>query len=102
MPINWDSRKTFDTFEEAIRYHQAETPEMPINWVKVLRDLADNIEGADMPAEITIFEHYEKVTDPEMGGAVVDAKWYGRSIVIHIGVADHMILAKRLIDAART
>jgi len=70
--------------------------------VKVLRDLADNLEGADMPVEITVFEHNEKVTNPEMGGAIVDVKWHGRTIVIHVGDlerANHMTLAERLPSA---
>ena len=67
--------------------------------MKVLRDLADNLEGADMPVELTVFEHYEPVKGPGMEGTVVDARWHGRSIVIHVGDerwANHMTLAKRL------
>ena len=66
---------------------------------KVLRDLADNLEGADMPVEITVFEHHEPVRGPGFGDIAVDVKWHGRSIVIHVGdlrKANHMTLAKRL------
>ncbi len=67
--------------------------------MKVLRDLADNLEGVDMPVELAVFEHHENVTPPELGGAIADVKWHGRSIVIHVGdlaFANHMSLAKRL------
>lgn len=67
--------------------------------VKVLRDLADNLEGAEMPFEITVFEHHENVSPLEFGDAIADVKWHGRSIVIHVGDlrrANHMALAKRL------
>ena len=68
--------------------------------MKALREFADNLEGADMPVEITVFEHYEQVKAPLfLGDAVAEARWHGRSIVIHVGDerwANHMTLAKRL------
>lgn len=68
--------------------------------IKVLRDLADNLEGADMPVEMTVFEHHEPVKSPgNLGDTIVDARWHGRSIVIHVGDerwANDMTLAKRL------
>ncbi len=70
---------------------------------KVLRDLADSLESVDIgqhwPVEVTVFEHYEQVKGPETGDAIVDARWHGRSIVIHVGDerwANHTTLAKRL------
>ena len=70
------------------------------NMIKVLRDLADKLEGAKMPVEITVFEHHEQVKAPLfLGDAVAEARWHGRSIVIHVGDerwANHMTLAKRL------
>ncbi len=67
--------------------------------MKVLRGLADNLEGVDIPVEITVFEHHENVTPPELGGAIAGVKWHGRSIVIHVGdlaMANHMSLVERL------
>lgn len=55
---------------------------------KWLRGLADGVGPADTAVSVTVIEHRTPVTDESLGGMVVDAKWRGRSIVIHLGDLD--------------
>ena len=61
MPLNWDSKKTFDTFEEAVRYHQSENvPQQHTVFVNALRNVTGNLccyvygsrDAADMSAGV--------------------------------------------------
>lgn len=70
-----------------------------------LRQLADQIEAGEV-ARVGVYEHVEPIRDIQWGGQYgppVDAKWWGRSIVIHIGSpgwANDMALRERLRKSA--
>ena len=70
-----------------------------------LRQLADQIEAGEV-ARVSTYEHVETIRDIQYGGQYgppVDAKWWGRSIVIHIGSpawANDMALRERLLKSA--
>ena len=45
MPLNWDSKKTFDTFEEAVRYHQGDKSVIPMNTDELYEKLGISVES---------------------------------------------------------
>jgi len=52
---------------------------------KTLRDMADAVESREEEMVFGCKLHYEDVTRPEYGDAVIDRKLFGRTITLHIG-----------------